>query len=603
MHIYCLLKLLSCCFGRFDNYYTITIALREFYAVMLDEIGYLQVLCNIVVYTLLCFSLLILFCISWSILHNVKSVFPNCQHGLVGGKLAVSQPVSVTQKIYKFYESKENRFKILEDENAAKRSLEQGEDPDLDNEGSIESREMADNYSVGNVSIVAENDFDDTRKVHNLLPNAAAIVAKVSPTPATLRGQHQDEQQGCGSDLSCFSKPENQHDGMLRQTGILQPVQGSFTLSRTPSRCIQGPEVALQPSAPDRSSENEAGSFSNGIGESTVNIGFGKQFDECIDAQEIQFANQCITEGRDKVSEPFQEARCNGEDCEDDTLHLDHGTQWMKADDSLLANQISKEIYPTGLERDVIDADQQVQSESLASLCGQEAYHKGPAPKLVMGFRPRKGSRQGQRRGSSASVILRGLENIVAAIRPSRTQSAGPKVGFAATPASGLPIPQAMSASFTTSPNTEQFMLLMSECSARGIVWYLRAGIHRAALTLVLALCICLWLVPVRNYPYYINTANIVRGFRRTGGDVMQAVFTTKELIIADGVSRANTSSLFNALTELRKNLYSDSEAFRKGGFIASERNTIRFGADQYNVAYYNAVMYQVSTMCPLDLF
>ena len=74
----------------------------------------------------------------------------------------------------------------------------------------------------------------------------------------------------------------------------------------------------------------------------------------------------------------------------------------------------------------------------------------------------------------------------------------------------------------------------------------------------------------------------------------MQAVFTTKELIIADGFSRANTSSLYKALTDLRKNLYSDSEAFRKGGFIVSERNTIKFGADQYNVALYNSVMYQV---------
>jgi len=142
----------------------------------------------------------------------------------------------------------------------------------------------------------------------------------------------------------------------------------------------------------------------------------------------------------------------------------------------------------------------------------------------------------------------------------------------------------------------------MSERSAHGIVWYLRAGIHKAALTLVLGLCICLWLVPVRNYPYYINTANLVRGFRRTGGDVMQAVFTTKELIIADGFSRANTSSLFNALNEFRTNLYSDSEAFRKGGFIASERNTILFGADLYNVPYYNTVMYQVCCICPLDL-
>ena len=117
---------------------------------------------------------------------------------------------------------------------------------------------------------------------------------------------------------------------------------------------------------------------------------------------------------------------------------------------------------------------------------------------------------------------------------------------------------------------------------------------HRMALTLVVGLCICLWLVPVRNYPYYINTANLIRGVRRTGADFLQAVFTTRELIIADGFSRSNTSALFAATIQHRNDMQADMEAFRTGGYIAQESNTIRFGADQLGILEYNAIMYQV---------
>lgn len=500
-------------FLRFDNYDTITNALREFYALFLNEIGYLQNVCNIVVFTLLSVSLVILCFISWAILYNVYSVFPSCQHCLVGGSLAHSLPPAILQKIYKFYLNNENRFNLLEDEEAAKRCLEQEEDPDFEQDRSNIGSEN--DCCPDDVSLVLDTRLQvREQKVMHPTSASEAVVAKCSPSPGSLQKvstdvESQDEQfpQHFQSDIerALDRVPKSQHD-----------TRNSY---KAPSVSSEKPP----------SESLIAGSTRN----------------------------------------------------ENDSKNLEQST----------LNQNDLACYKRGNSPNNLEELEAAPELSLSARDIKQITENS------------KRRRRSTHSAASSSVVLKGLKGFVSAIRKTRPFFSGQSVAFVAKPVvhECQALVPSESATKLENDGTDYFVKLMQERSARNLPWYLWAGVHRTALALVLGLCICLWLLPVRNYPYFTNTANLIRGVRRTGGDVMQAVFRTRELIIADGFSRANTSALYADLTELRVDLLNDCEAFRRGGYIAAEQNTISIGADQLNIPNYNVLMYQVHELYPFN--
>jgi hypothetical protein len=141
------------------------------------------------------------------------------------------------------------------------------------------------------------------------------------------------------------------------------------------------------------------------------------------------------------------------------------------------------------------------------------------------------------------------------------------------------------------------FNLLLARRSQAKLAWYFRVSAHRASLAVLIGLCCCVWLVPVRTFPAVINTANLIRGVRRSAGTILLSGFVARELILADGFSRMSTSALYAQTAKCRNNLLVQVDAFRFGGYIDTERNYIRMGADFIGASArekYNAIMYQV---------
>jgi hypothetical protein len=149
----------------------------------------------------------------------------------------------------------------------------------------------------------------------------------------------------------------------------------------------------------------------------------------------------------------------------------------------------------------------------------------------------------------------------------------------------------------TTSDQNSQFTELLDSTLRRKMAWYFRANIYRVALVLILVLCCCVWLVPLRLFPGLINTARLVRVARSVGGDILLCVFLSRELALDDGFSRMN-SSLMNAnLRQSRRDITVTLDVLRFGGTDIEEGNTVAIGADSVSSAameQYKRIMYQV---------
>jgi hypothetical protein len=148
-----------------------------------------------------------------------------------------------------------------------------------------------------------------------------------------------------------------------------------------------------------------------------------------------------------------------------------------------------------------------------------------------------------------------------------------------------------------TSDEKSQFTELLDSTLSRKLAWYFRANVYRVALVLILILCCCVWLVPLRLFPGLINTARLVRVARSIGGDVLLCVFLSRELALDDGFSRMNSSLINSNLRLSRKDITTSLDALRFGGTDVEEDNTVATGADRISsksMDQYKSIMYEV---------
>ena len=109
----------------------------------------------------------------------------------------------------------------------------------------------------------------------------------------------------------------------------------------------------------------------------------------------------------------------------------------------------------------------------------------------------------------------------------------------------------------------------------------------------VLCLCLCAWMVPLRLLPGIINTALLIRQVRDAGGNVLQCVLLSRELILQDGFVRLSTADVQSRLEQSFARLQININLVRLGG-----SDKVRIGADSMQSTVmdkYNNVMYQVS--------
>jgi hypothetical protein len=107
--------------------------MNAFFALVLDEVVLLEGVAEMVLSALLVVNVVLLVLISYILLRNVSSVFPTCPHASECGRLVHSLNVPVLRKISSFYSDVEKKMIAMEDEVAAKQSLELFDDGNMPN--------------------------------------------------------------------------------------------------------------------------------------------------------------------------------------------------------------------------------------------------------------------------------------------------------------------------------------------------------------------------------------------------------------------------------------------------------------------------------------
>jgi hypothetical protein len=541
-----------------------------FYALTLDEIGSLQNICDIVVYTLLSVSLVFLSYISWAIVRNVKLVFPVCQHSLVGGNLVHSLPIGMVHKIYKFYLKSEKSLAIQGDEDAEKEVLEQIED--LGEYGE----------DVGTEEQIIQ--VSNSKKQRKGLTSVTPIVSPPIHSKVTLQssskilGRYDEEAKtGYGSEEldSRFSRrakqPQRyQHATLKAKTGVFRLPKGVLPLTKQ--------NIAYHEQSAGYDSYNKHGnSATSGSESSVISVDSEDLYGNTVRSNP-DVVHSLGSESNSQVLDTAEGTACSDElgigPCTNTTYISDEAS----SSHSQLSNMMM--ILPRA-QSEVSYAteslDAQADTPILLSGASAANWALSPETKLTSLSQGRVGKDETRQERNSGWTIW----PVPLIFKRIYTRQQIPLVVDASQDVEGQ----------------SGFNRMMLFKSNSNLPWYFRGLIHQGALAIVFILCFCVWLVPVRNFPAMINTANLIRGSRRSAGVVLLSIFVSRELILADGFSRMNASALYDKTLRLRHDLLEDINALRFGGYIAAEKNTIRFGADQMGssvMGQYKSVMYEV---------
>uniref|UniRef100_A0A7S0MNW7 Uncharacterized protein n=1 Tax=Cryptomonas curvata TaxID=233186 RepID=A0A7S0MNW7_9CRYP len=141
----------------------------------------------------------------------------------------------------------------------------------------------------------------------------------------------------------------------------------------------------------------------------------------------------------------------------------------------------------------------------------------------------------------------------------------------------------------------DEITVYVVQATVSRMKWYFRSEFHGTALLLVLIVCLCAWLLPLRILPDLVNIAVLSRQARDAGGGVLQCVFFARELVLHDGFSRLSPQQLAQKLRGSCTDLQRSVKRLRLGG-----DGVVHFGADTLvspTMDKYQAVMYQPG--CP----
>jgi hypothetical protein len=99
----------------FENFWTTLSSMNGLFTIVLSDIVSLMSVASAIVYSLLAVNVALLLIISFTILRNVRSVFPTCQHRLVGAGLAYSLPLPLCNKLHSYYAACEHSLTAIDD--------------------------------------------------------------------------------------------------------------------------------------------------------------------------------------------------------------------------------------------------------------------------------------------------------------------------------------------------------------------------------------------------------------------------------------------------------------------------------------------------------
>ncbi len=182
---------------RFENLMSINSAMDSFFTIIQREAMYLEEIVTIYTSTLLTVNVLLICIISFFVLRNVRSVFPQCQHCAVGCCLVNSLPISVLHKVHKFYVKSEKSMNLIDNENDARHSLERMGSDDADSEsqssGSSEdnsqdgstpdrARQHRNGTKTSRISFASPHHEQEKRRKSSLVQNSPHTERKGRPS-------------------------------------------------------------------------------------------------------------------------------------------------------------------------------------------------------------------------------------------------------------------------------------------------------------------------------------------------------------------------------------------------------------------------------------
>eukprot|EP00291_Cryptomonas_curvata_P018387 CAMPEP_0172175116 /NCGR_PEP_ID=MMETSP1050-20130122/14040_1 /TAXON_ID=233186 /ORGANISM="Cryptomonas curvata, Strain CCAP979/52" /LENGTH=1264 /DNA_ID=CAMNT_0012847165 /DNA_START=652 /DNA_END=4446 /DNA_ORIENTATION=+ len=551
----------------YDNFWELNSSLEDFYGVMLSEIGLLQYISDIVVYTLLSASLAQLCLISWAILQGVNSIFPSSQHSLVGGNFVHSLPSDVLQKLHNFYLTSERNLAMMQDETAAKEFLEQAEDRDGRSDDVQDNEDQVDvglQESTGGI-------YSETT-----LSNGGVILDHIQGS-GELHEQSGSESDRDPSDL-CFL--EEGGDGF-------GDYCGTVFCNLEKNVCQNLAElVSYPPSAGSGSLDVVRTGTSKKVVPAAGDSSQRKLSPMEVDDKICEMGDsEAMTEGL------LEQLVASGEESDSAFSNYSSEAAGMSESDQV-SSRTSSRVSP-GRVQDENHSDMSRNTSNLTQ------SYDSPSSEHSTGGVEQGGPVNGQmlmNQITSTSALRISKSDLVKSMH-SVGQMFSSRLGKDnVQAAAAIASPDSQPRYPVQASNETSFNLLLACRSQAKLAWYFRVSAHRASLAVLIGLCCCVWLFPVRTFPAVINTANLIRGVRRSAGTILLSGYVVRELILADGFSRMSTSALYAQSAKCRDNLLLQVDAFRFGGYIDAEKNYIRMGADFIGASArdrYNAIMYQ----------
>ena len=114
-------------------------------------------------------------------------------------------------------------------------------------------------------------------------------------------------------------------------------------------------------------------------------------------------------------------------------------------------------------------------------------------------------------------------------------------------------------------PGDESFEDHVRGAAAAQLAWYFRTSVYTLILSLVLAFCFCVWLVPQTVIHQLINTGLLTRCSRFASVGVSKTLFLVRELVLADGFSRMGPAAITANAKQSLDDLTSAISCFRLG--------------------------------------
>jgi hypothetical protein len=174
---------------------SINYAMDTFFTIIQREAMYLEEIVTMYTSTLLTVNVLLICIISYYVLRNVRTVFPQCQHCAVGCCLVNSLPISVLHKVHKFYVKSEKSMNLVDNEHEARLSLERmgsdesGSESDSsdssekdthDHSAQDQARYNRNNSKTSRISFASPHHGQQTRLKSSLLKKSLHAESKIS---------------------------------------------------------------------------------------------------------------------------------------------------------------------------------------------------------------------------------------------------------------------------------------------------------------------------------------------------------------------------------------------------------------------------------------